>query len=51
MNHLTIEELAKLLKAAAKAHAKYEKEKLNGVYDKDWPKWYADWMLKNQSQK
>lgn len=48
MIDLTLEELAKLLKAAAEAHGKYEKEELNGVHDKDWPTWYAKWILENQ---
>jgi hypothetical protein len=48
MIDLTAEELTKLLKAAAKAHGQYEKDELGGKYDKDWPKWYAEWILKNQ---
>lgn len=47
---LSVEELEELLKAAAKAHGKYEKEQLSGVYDKDWPQWYAEWILKNQAK-
>ncbi len=37
------EELARLLREAEKAHAKYEGEL--GRRDEDWPLWYAGWIL------
>ena len=42
---LTKEELARLLREAEKAHGEYEKEKLGGVRDADWPSWYAEFIL------
>lgn len=30
-----------LLVAAATAHGVHEKEELGGVYDEQWPEWYA----------
>ena len=33
-----------LLEAAAAAHGVYELEQLDGVYDEEWPKWYAAHM-------
>lgn len=45
MIDLNENQLAELLKKAAKAHGKYEKVELYGKYDKEWPKWYAKWML------
>ncbi len=39
--------IASLLTAAGSAHHKYEQEELNGEYDKDWPQWYAAWLLEN----
>jgi hypothetical protein len=38
--------LLDLLKRAAAAHHIYEKRELGGVYDKDWPQWYAAHMTK-----
>jgi len=35
-----------LLKNAAAAHGVHEKNDLGGVYDKDWPAWYAAHMTK-----
>ena len=42
---LTKEELARLLREAEKAHGQYEKEKLGGERDTDWPAWYAEFMI------
>ena len=42
---LTKEELARLLREAEKAHGQYEKEKLGGERDADWPAWYAEFMI------
>lgn len=42
----TTELLLDLLKRAAAAHHMYEQGELKGVYDKDWPQWYAEHMTK-----
>ena len=33
--------IAALLRQAELAHAEYEAKDLGGVYDQDWPRWYA----------
>lgn len=33
------------LKQAADAHGVHEKTELNGVYDEQWPEWYAAHMV------
>jgi hypothetical protein len=38
--------LLDLLQRAAAAHHVYEKRELGGVYDKDWPQWYAAHMTR-----
>lgn len=50
MIDLNQEELADLLRAAAEEHGKYEKEELGGEYDKNWPDWYAKWILDKQNK-
>ena len=40
---LSDDELAELLREAARAHAEYERE--TGERDEDWPAWYARYML------
>ncbi len=39
------EEIAALLDQAGQAHARYEKTELNGVYDQDWARWYARYVV------
>lgn len=39
--------IASLLTAAGSAHHSYEQEELGGEFDKDWPQWYAAWLLEN----
>ena len=34
------------LKRAAAAHGIYEKTELGGVYDENWPQWYAQHMTR-----
>ena len=34
-----------LLLETEAAHAVYEKGELNGVYDAEWPAWYAGWAV------
>jgi hypothetical protein len=36
-----IEAIAALLDQTETAHGAYETTELNGVYDQDWPRWYA----------
>lgn len=42
----TPEDLAAAMKRAADAHHVYETTR--GVEDKDWPKWYAEYIAKEQ---
>jgi hypothetical protein len=42
---LTKEELARLLREAEEAHGRYEQEELGGERDKDWPSWYAEFIV------
>jgi hypothetical protein len=37
--------LTSLLLQAEEAHGVYETTELNGVYDEDWPAWYADYAV------
>lgn len=39
--------LKSLLEQAGQAHHDYEQEQLEGQRDKDWPRWYAAWLLEN----
>ncbi len=34
-----------LLEMAKEAHGVYEETELNGVYDQDWPRWYATYAI------
>jgi hypothetical protein len=38
-------EIERLLERAKEAHGEYERTELNGVYDEDWPRWYADFAV------
>jgi hypothetical protein len=40
-----IEALNALLLQAEAAHGKYETTELNGVYDQEWPRWYAAYAV------
>jgi hypothetical protein len=40
-----IQRLEALLAASAAAHGVYEERELNGVYDEDWPRWYAGYAV------
>lgn len=40
-----IDALDALLVQAEKAHGAYEASELKGVYDEDWPRWYADYAV------
>jgi hypothetical protein len=47
MPDLMQEKLAKLLADAQKAHHDYETTELEGVFDEQWPQWYADFLVSN----
>ena len=38
-------DVAKLLRETERAHGAYETEVLGGVYDEEWPAWYASYLL------
>jgi len=40
-------EVAALLGRAKRAHGAYEASELGGVYDEEWPRWYATYALDN----
>jgi hypothetical protein len=42
-----IDEISALLGRAEQAHARYEATELNGVYDREWPRWYAEYAVEN----
>ncbi|WP_100363893.1 hypothetical protein [Diaminobutyricimonas aerilata] len=44
MDNVTNEVILDLLTAAADAHGVFEAEELGGVYDEEWPAWYAAHM-------
>lgn len=39
--------IATLLRQAEEAHAAYEADVLNGVYDEAWPRWYATYAVEH----
>ena len=42
-----IEAIIALLGRAEEAHGLYERAELGGVYDEDWPRWYATYAVDN----
>ena len=44
MDASTNEVILDVLKGAAAAHGVFEAEELGGVYDDEWPEWYAAHM-------
>jgi len=42
-----IEAINALLVQAERAHGVYERTELNGVYDQDWPRWYAAYAVEH----
>ena len=42
-----IEAVSALLAEAMEAHGKFEETELNGVYDQDWPRWYAAYAVEH----
>jgi hypothetical protein len=43
--------LRDLLQETAAAHGEFEKTELNGVYDEDWPTWYAAFMARTLEER
>jgi hypothetical protein len=39
--------IAALLSQTGSAHGVYEERELNGVYDQNWPDWYAAYLLQH----
>ena len=40
-------EIANLLSEAGAAHGAYEEAELKGVYDENWPVWYATYLVEH----
>ncbi len=45
------EQVESLLIQAEQAHGQYEQTILNGVYDQDWPTWYANYVIEQGIEK
>ena len=44
----SVEDLAEALRRAEAAHGEHEKTVLGGVYDENWPDWYAAYVVAEQ---
>ena len=42
-----IQAITALLGEAEEAHGAYETTELNGVYDEEWPRWYAEYAVEH----
>jgi len=42
-----IQAIDALLVRTEEAHGQFEATELNGVYDTEWPQWYAAWAVEN----
>jgi len=42
-----IEAITTLLVQSEEAHGVYERSELDGVYDQDWPRWYAAYAVEH----
>ena len=42
-----IEAITSLLVETGQAHGRYEESELNGVYDQQWPQWYAEYAVEH----
>jgi len=55
VNDTTSEQLRalmlELLTAAAEAHGIHERDELGGVYDENWPEWYAEHMARGLAER
>jgi hypothetical protein len=40
-----IDEIIQLLEQAGQAHGRYEESELKGVYDQQWARWYAGYVV------
>lgn len=47
MNLDTQPAIAALLRRAGEAHGEYETRELGGVYDRNWPQWYAHYVVEH----
>jgi hypothetical protein len=47
----TVATLTDLLTQAGNAHHIFEQTVLKGVYDQDWPTWYANYVVQNGLEK
>ena len=47
----TNEVILGLLTGAAAAHGAYEAEELDGIYDEEWPAWYAAHMTSSLAER
>jgi hypothetical protein len=47
MSQATVQSLAALLARAGNAHGAYEESQLAGVYDRNWPIWYATYLVEH----
>lgn len=45
MNDDRIDAVSALLRTAEDAHGRYEASELQGVYDQEWPQWYAAYAV------
>lgn len=45
MKEETVTLVRKLLNQTGSAHGRYEETVLNGVYDQNWPEWYAGYAV------
>jgi hypothetical protein len=46
--YASVHDLAQAMIRAAKAHGEHEKRN-GGQYDQNWPDWYAEYMVREQS--
>ncbi len=47
MTQETLTKIANLLSQAGSAHHHFEQTVLKGVYDQEWPAWYADYIIQH----
>jgi hypothetical protein len=47
MNPNTVNQVTQLLSQAGSAHHVFEQSVLKGVYDQEWPTWYAQYVIEH----
>jgi hypothetical protein len=47
MSEVTTKQITNLLSMAGSAHHIFEQTVLQGVYDQDWPAWYANYIIES----